>query len=147
MLQLHLTSGEDLPTPNTNEIVMFSSFLQRGFSLPTYDFFHRLLDHYQLKLVHLNLNSILQITVFIHLCGAFLGIPPNFSLLKNYFILKYQSSTANHKVIRGVGPQARPHTGFLDLPMKTSLRGWHRTWFYYNHKPSLPHFVARLPKF
>jgi hypothetical protein len=32
--------------------------------------------------------------------------------------------------------------------MKTSLRGWHGTWFYYeNHEPSLPSFVGRLPEF
>jgi hypothetical protein len=33
VLQWHPAVGEDLPTPNTNEIVVFSSF-QRGFSLP-----------------------------------------------------------------------------------------------------------------
>jgi hypothetical protein len=32
--------------------------------------------------------------------------------------------------------------------MKTSLLGWHGTWFYCeNHKPSLPSFVGRLPEF
>jgi hypothetical protein len=98
MLQWHPTVGEDLPTPNTNEIVVFSSF-QRGFGLPACDFFCGLLDHYQIELVHLNPNSILQITIFVHLCKAFLGIPPNFPLFKNYFIFKYQPSAANRKVI------------------------------------------------
>jgi hypothetical protein len=37
---------------------------------------------------------------------------------------------------------------FLDLPLKNSLRGWHRTWFYCeNHKANLPSFVGRLPMF
>jgi hypothetical protein len=32
--------------------------------------------------------------------------------------------------------------------MKTLLRGWHRTWFYYeNREPDLPPFVGRLPEF
>jgi hypothetical protein len=79
---------EDLPTPNTNEIVVFSSF-QCGFSLSACDFFHGLLDHYKIELVQLNNNSILQIIVFVHLCEAFLGIPPNFPLFKNYFFFKY----------------------------------------------------------
>jgi hypothetical protein len=142
------TAGEDLPTPNTNEIVVFSSFFQHGFSLPTYDFFRGLLHHYQIKLVHLNPNSIFQIAIFIHLCEAFLCIPPNFPLLKNYFFLKYQPSAANRKVIRGVGLQTRPRTGFLDLAMKSSLQRWHMTWFYCeNHEPSLPPFVGRLPEY
>jgi hypothetical protein len=39
-------AGEDIPTPNTNEIVVFSSFFQRGFSLSACDIFRGLLDHY-----------------------------------------------------------------------------------------------------
>jgi hypothetical protein len=95
VLQWHPTVGEDIPTPNKKEIVMFSSFFQRGFGLSVCDFLCGLLDHYKIELVHLNPNSILQIAVFIHLCEAFLGIPPNFPLFKNYFFLKYQPSVAN----------------------------------------------------
>jgi hypothetical protein len=148
VLQWHPVAGEDLPTPNTNEIVVFSSFFQRDFGLPGCGFFRRLLDHYQIELVHLNPNSILQITVFVHLCETFHGIPPNFPLFKNYFFLKYQPSVANCKVIRATGLQTHPHAGFLDLPMETSLQGWHGTWFYCkNYEPSLPPFVGRLPDF
>jgi hypothetical protein len=74
VLQWHTATGEDLPTPNTNKIVVFSSFFQHGFGLLAYDFFRGLLDHYQIKLVYLNPNSILQIVVFVHLCKAFLLI-------------------------------------------------------------------------
>jgi hypothetical protein len=88
VLQWHPAAGEDIPTPNTNEIVVFSSF-QHGFGLPACNFLRGLLQHYQIELVHLNPNSILQIAVFVHLCEAFHGIPPNFALFKNYFFLKY----------------------------------------------------------
>jgi hypothetical protein len=148
VLQWRPTTGEGIPTPNTTEIVVFSSFFQRGFGLPACDFLCGLLDHYQIKLVHLNPNSILQITVFVHLCEAFLGTSPNFPRFKNYLFSKYQSSAANQKVVGGVGLQTRPHAGFHDLPLKTSLRGWHDTWFYCeNHEPSLPLFVGWLPEF
>jgi hypothetical protein len=77
-----------------------------------------------------------------------LGISPNFPLFKNYFFLKYQPSAANRKVIRGMGLQTHPRTGFLEHPLKASLREWHGTWFYCdNYKPSLPPFVGRLPEF
>jgi hypothetical protein len=47
-----------------------------------------------------------------------------------------------------MGLQTCPHAGFLDLPMKTSLQGWHGMWFYYeNHEPSLPPFIGQLPAF
>jgi hypothetical protein len=138
----------DLPTPNTNEIVVFFPFFQRGFGLPSCDFLRELLDHYQIELVHLNPNSILQIAIFIHLCEAFLRISPNFPLFKHYFFLKYQSSDANRKVIGGVGLHTCSRVSFLELPLKNSLRGWHGTWFYCeNHEPSLPSFVGRPPEF
>jgi hypothetical protein len=108
VLQWCPAAGEVLPTPNTNEIVVFSSFFQRGFGLSACDFFHGLLDPNQIELVHLNPNSIFQIVVFVHLYEEFLGIPPNFPLFKNYFFLKYQLSVANRKFIRGVGLQNPP---------------------------------------
>jgi hypothetical protein len=85
VLQWHPVVGEDIPTPNTNEIVVFSSFFQRRFNLSACDFFRGLLDLYKIELIHLNPNCILQIAIFVHLCKAFLGIPHNFLLFKNYF--------------------------------------------------------------
>jgi hypothetical protein len=43
MLQWRPAAGEDIPTPNTNEIVAFSSFLQHRFGLPAYNFPHPIL--------------------------------------------------------------------------------------------------------
>jgi hypothetical protein len=104
--------------------MVFASF-QHGLGLPVCDFLCGLLDHYQMKLIHLNPNSILQITIFVH-----------------------QPSIANRKVAGGVGLQTRPHTSFLDLPLKTSLWRWHETWFYCeNHEPNLPPFVGQLFEF
>jgi hypothetical protein len=88
------------------------------------------------------------ITTRLNLCEAFLGISHNFHLFKKYFFLKYQLSAANRKVIGGVGLHTRSRAGFLDLPLKTSLRGWHGTWFYCeNHESSFPPFVGQLPEF
>jgi hypothetical protein len=59
VLQWCPAAREDISTPNTNEIVVFSSFFQCGFSLPAYDFFCGLLDHYKIELVHPNPNYVL----------------------------------------------------------------------------------------
>jgi hypothetical protein len=148
VLRWRPANGEDTPTPNTNEIVVLSSFFQCGFGLPTCEFLRSLLHHYEIELVYLNPNSILQIAIFVHLCEAFLGVPSNFSLLKRYFLLKYQLSSDKWKVIGGISLQTCPISSFLDLPMKTSLKGWHKSWFYCeNYEPSLPPFIGRLPEF
>jgi hypothetical protein len=59
MLQWRPAKGEDLPTPKTNKIVVLTSFFQRGFSLPTYEFLRGILHYYKIELAHLNPNCIL----------------------------------------------------------------------------------------
>jgi hypothetical protein len=59
ILQWLPATREDIPTPNMTKIVVFSSFFQRGFGHPAYDFLRRFLDQYQIELIHLNNNSIL----------------------------------------------------------------------------------------
>jgi hypothetical protein len=54
----------------------------------------------------MNSNSILQITVFVHLYEAYLIILPNFTLFKHCFFLKYESSAAKCQVIGIIGIQS-----------------------------------------
>jgi hypothetical protein len=86
--------------------------------------------------------------MFVHLCEAYLAIPPNFSLFKHYFFLKYQPSATKCKIIGGDDILSCPHRDLLDLPLKSSLKGWHQQWFYCeNHELSLPPIVSRLPEY
>jgi hypothetical protein len=59
VLQWCPVAGEDFLTPNTTEIVVFSSFFERRFGLHVCNFLRGLLDHYQIEIVHVNPNSIL----------------------------------------------------------------------------------------
>lgn len=63
-----------MPTKDTNEVIVFTSFFVRGLGLPICSFVWGLLDFYSMNLTHLNPNYVLQIAIFIHLCKAFLGI-------------------------------------------------------------------------
>jgi hypothetical protein len=83
-------------------IFLFPTWIQ----LTTSEFLRDLLQHYEIKLVHLNPNSILQIAVFVHLCEAFLGVPPNFALFKSYFLLKYQPNAEKKGYRRHRPPNA-----------------------------------------
>jgi hypothetical protein len=71
-----------VPTEDTHESVIYVPFLLRGLALPISPFFRGLLDFYLLNLTHLNPNSILQISIYVHLCEAFLGVLPHFGLWK-----------------------------------------------------------------
>jgi hypothetical protein len=136
------------PLPIPKKILVLKAFFLWRFWLLSCNFFHSLLHHYKIKLAHLNPNFVIKITVFVHLSEVYLAISPNFTLFKYYFLLKYQSSSANCQVIGGVSVQARTNRVFLALPLKTTLKGWHTQWFYCeNHDPSLPPFVDNLPEF
>ena len=53
--------------------------------------------HWVIQLHHLTPNSILHISIFIHLCEAFLGIEPHFNLFFNLFHLKPQPNS--HEIV------------------------------------------------
>jgi hypothetical protein len=88
-LEWKAPTGQRFPTEDDKEQVIFASFFERGFSVPTGDFFRGLLYYYKLELVHLVPNSITIVSSFIHLCDVFLGIPPHFVLWRYFFNVKF----------------------------------------------------------
>lgn len=144
----HLAFGEAFPTPDTDEIMVFTHFFYSGFALPTSDFFRCLLEFYGINIYHLNPNSILHISVFIHLCEAFLGIQPHFILFRCIFFLKLQPNKRNPCLVGGSGLQLRRSLSkkYFSLPFKSSNKGWHSIWFYiHNPSPSLPEYSCTPP--
>jgi hypothetical protein len=106
--------GVTVPTEDTHESIIYIPFLICGLALPISPFFHGLLDFYHLNLTHMNPNSILQVSVFVHLCEAYLVV--------------------------------LPHFGYLDIPLKDNIKGWHLEWFIVeNHDKSLPPRSGRQP--
>ena len=90
VIQWRSSLGEDRPYENTGEIVAFTSYLERGLGFPCSFFFSGLLRYYRIQLHHLTPNSFVHISIFVHLCEAFLGIEPHFELFRFLFHLKLQ---------------------------------------------------------
>ena len=80
--------GERFLDPRDGELVFFEDFYCCGFGLLAHPFFHKLLSYYGISLIHLNLNSILHLSIFINLCEAYLGIEAHFNLFWYLFHLK-----------------------------------------------------------
>jgi hypothetical protein len=66
-------AGEEFPSEDVKEQVVFASFFERGFNLPAEAFFRGLLYYYRLELVHLVPNSITVVSTSIHFCEAIWG--------------------------------------------------------------------------
>ena len=82
------SDGESFPHEEGNEFVVFLPHVLRGLGFPVFDFFRGLLHHWGVQVHHLTPNSILHISIFVHLCEAFLGIEPHFDLFQYSFHLK-----------------------------------------------------------
>ena len=97
--------GESSPSPKDSEILLFASFLKHGLALPACDFLQGLLYYYGIQIHHLVPNSIFLLSVFVHLCEAFLGISPHFNLFCYLNHLKPHPTHANPSRIGGCGFQ------------------------------------------
>jgi hypothetical protein len=143
-------AGKD-PTSyeHTGEIVLYQHFINWGFTLPTFDFLGGHLYNYGIQIHHLNLNSILHVAIFIHLCEVFLGFEPHFNLFCYLFRLKPQPNENDIDVVRGARFQLRQKMdqNYIEYKLPSSLSRWKERWFCIgNHKPALPEWTNEGPK-
>jgi hypothetical protein len=87
-VEWRVAAGEQFPSEDVKEQVIFASFFERGFNLPAGDFFRGLLYYYKLELIRLIPNSITVVSTFIHFCEVYLGISPHFLLWRYFFCVK-----------------------------------------------------------
>ena len=86
VLPNHVTVGwrpadsEPYPMPHTDELVAFEDYFWHGLGLPVHPFLRDLLEYWGVSLCNLHPNTILHISVFIHLCEVYLGILSHFNL-------------------------------------------------------------------
>ena len=114
----------------------------------TSDFFRGLLHHWGIQVHHLTPNSILHISIFVHLCEAFLGVEPHLDLFQHLFHLKPQPSATIIDVVGGAGLQLRQGIGpkYIPYKMTSKVIDWKKLWFYVkNQAPVLPPRFAGAP--
>lgn len=137
-------AGEEFPTPNTDETVVFLPFFYFGLGLPSSDFLQGVLHFYGINLHHLNPNSILHMAIFAHLSVVHCGVYLHFALFRHLYHMKPQPSRKHPKVIGGARIQLRLErkNELFDLPLRSSNKGWRSEWFYYaNLLSGLPPYI------
>ena len=147
VLQWHPALGEDRPYENTSEIVAFAPYFEWGLGLPCSAFFSGLLHYYRIQLHHLTPNSFVHISIYVHLCEAFLGIEPHFELFRFLFHLKPQPNSNDLDVVGGAGLQLRQGKEKVYIPYKLSSKviDWKLKWLYIeNQWETLPAITPAL---
>lgn len=121
-----------VPILNTGEIVLFVAFVRAGLCLPTLPFLQSFLNFFEISLNHLTPNGILHLSVFVHLCETFLGVPPSISLFRYFFHLKPHPSGNKTDVLGGCGIQFRQgkQGEYFKYDLVDSVRDWRIGWFY-----------------
>ena len=140
--------GEDRPYENTGEIVSFVPYFERGLGFPCLFFFSGLLRYYRIQLHHLTPNSFVHISIFVHLCEAFLGIEPRFELFHFLFHLKPQPDRFILDVVGGAGLQLRQRKDRVYIPYNLSDKviEWKPKRFYVeNQSRSFPSITPGSP--
>jgi hypothetical protein len=140
--------GVTVLTEDTHQSVVYVPFLIHGLALPISPFFRGLLDFYELNLTHLNPNSILQVSIFVHLCEAFLGVLPHFGLWKYLYHCRPGMAGGQHQLVGDASLELRRgrKVEYLGIPLKDNIKGWRLEWFIVeNHCKSLPPRSGRQP--
>jgi hypothetical protein len=77
-----------VPAPNSTEIMMLKSHVERGLSMPPSSFFTNLLKFYGLQLHHIAPNSFMSVAGYAALCEGYLGIHPRVDLFQLFFSVR-----------------------------------------------------------
>ena len=88
--------GQVIPTPKPGESVVFMSHFLRGLGFPIDPFVRGLMFYYGLEFHDLAPESILQISLFIVVCEAFLHVTPHFGLWLKTFKVEPKMIEGQH---------------------------------------------------
>jgi hypothetical protein len=138
--------GEQFPSEDVKEQVVFASFFERGFNLPAGDLFHGLLYYYHLELVHLVPNSITVVSTFIHFCEAYLGISPHFLLWRYFFGVKSTGKRSGPVGAVMFNLRSGLKAEWIDTDLPDNATRWRSEWFYIvDQFPGLPRRIGHKP--
>jgi hypothetical protein len=139
-------AGEQFPSEDVKEQVVFASFFERGFNLPVGDFFRGLLYYYNLELVHLVPNTITVVSTFIHFCEAYRGISPHFLLWRYLFCVKSTGKRSGPVGAVMFSLRSGLKEEWIDTGLPDNTAGWRSEWFYIvDQMPGLPRRTGHKP--
>jgi hypothetical protein len=121
--------GEEFPSDDAKEQVIFVSFFERDFNLPVGDFFRGLLFYYRLELVHIVPNCVTVVSTFIHFCEAYLGIPPH-SVVEVFFSVKSTGKRSGPAGAVMFNLRSGLKAEWIDSDLPDNTAGWRSEWFY-----------------
>jgi hypothetical protein len=116
-------------SPALGRMVVVEDFIHCGFLPPPSEFLLLILNFYGLTLLHLNPSSIAFLSIFAHLCEAYIGVVPFLDLFRFFYELHWMETG---RVSGCCG--FRLHDGmkarYIPFQCHTSRTKWRSKWFY-----------------
>nr|ABA95989.1 retrotransposon protein, putative, unclassified [Oryza sativa Japonica Group] len=129
------------PEPVLGRMVAVEDYILCGFLPPPSEFLLLVLNFYGLSLLHLNPNSITFLSIFSHLCEAYIGVELFRDLFRFYYELRWMES---NRVSGCVGFRLRDglKSRYIPFQCPSSRSKWRARWFYLQIENSDPVFVV-----
>src|SRR5512142_3143847 len=129
------------PEPVLGRMVAIEDYILYGFLPPPSEFLLLVLNFYGLSLLHLNPDSIAFLSIFSHLCEAYIGVEPFLDLFRFYYELHWMEPK---KVSGCVGFRLWDGLKSRYIPFQFPSAGskWRVRWFYLQIEDSEPLFVV-----
>ena len=112
-------------------------------------FFSEFLHFYGLQPHHLGANCIVQLSCFVTLCEAYLGLWPCMEIFKMFFYLRAQTTAGQQRDCGSVSMYTK-NTPLPKIHLPDSIKKWQRSYFYVRNltdadRIGLPAFSNSLP--
>ena len=120
--------GKIVPTPKPQERVVFLSHFVRGLGSPLHPFVCGLMFYYGLDFHDLAPNFILNISVFIIVCEAFLRTTPHFGLWLKTFNVKPKVVVGQQVECVGAMVGKMPNVTWPEGSFVETVKGWQSGW-------------------
>ncbi|KAJ1270241.1 hypothetical protein BS78_06G039000 [Paspalum vaginatum] len=125
---------DETPTPSAMEdqfVVLSLTHIMCGLRVDASDFLVSVLAHYGIEWSHLTPNSITALSLFAHLCEAYIGVPPTVEVFAHFYKLyhnmKGETTTLGGIYFRLKDKMRRTYPMYY---LRTSQFMWNSMWFY-----------------
>ncbi len=126
---LEREEGGTDPQPVLGRMVVVEDFVQCGFLPPPSEFLLLILNFYNISLLHLNPNSMAFLSIFAHLCEAYVRVVSFLDLFRFYYKLEWMES---NRISGCCGFRLRDGMKAIYIPFQcpSSWSQWRSKWFY-----------------
>lgn len=131
----------ETPTSSAMEdqfVVLSLTHIMCGLRIDASDFLVNVLTHYRIEWSHLTPNSITALSIFAHLCEAYLGVLPTLEVFAHFYRLyhnmKAETATVGGIYFRLKDKMRRTYPMYC---LRTSQFMWKSMWFYAKEKQVL----------